>query len=78
MSGYYGQYAPELLDNNYAREIWALYEEGKLEPDTQLTGLFEESAEEADVDSVLEEIKAVLAEEQNRQARMNDSDDRLK
>ncbi|WP_263078606.1 serine protein kinase RIO [Endozoicomonas sp. Mp262] len=78
MSGYYGQYAPELLDNNYAREIWALYEEGKLGPDTQLTGLFEESAEEADVDSVLEEIKAVLAEEQNRQARMNDSDDRLK
>ncbi len=75
MSSYYGQYAPELLNNTYAKEIWAIYQDGKLEPDTQLTGLFEESTEAADVDSVLEEIKAALAEEQNRQARMNDSDD---
>ena len=75
MSEYYGQYAPELLSSRYAKEIWALYEDGKLEPDTELTGLFEESTEAADVDSIMEEIKAVMAEEQERQDRMTDADD---
>ena len=75
MTTYYGQYAPELLNSQYAKEMWALYEDSKLDPETELTGLFEESAESADVDSVLEEIKAVLAEEQERQERMSDADD---
>ena len=75
MTTYYGQYAPELLNSRYASEIWALYEDGKLEPDTELTGLSEESTESADVDSVLEEIRAVLAEEQERQERLSDAGD---
>ncbi|MGI9275171.1 MAG: PA4780 family RIO1-like protein kinase [Endozoicomonas sp.] len=75
MTTYYGQYAPELLNSQYAKEMWALYEDSKLEHDTELTGLFEESTESADVDSVLEEIKAVLAEEQERQERMSDAGD---
>jgi RIO kinase 1 len=75
MRSYYGQYAPELLNTQYAKEIWALYEEGDLTPDTELTGLFEESGEAADVDSVLLEIKEAFAEEQERLARINDSEE---
>ena len=66
---YYSQYAPELLGSQYAKEIWALYENGKLHPEVELTGHFEEKEETADVDAVLQEIKAAVAEEQARQER---------
>jgi len=75
MTQYYGQFAPELLQTQYAKEMWALYEDGELKPETELTGLFEDSGEAADVDSVLEEIKAVYAEEQERLERLNADDD---
>ncbi len=73
MTSYYGQFAPDLLESEYAKEIWALYEDGELSPDVELTGYFEESAEAADVDVVLQEIKAALLEEQERQERMKES-----
>lgn len=73
MTEYYGQYAPELLQTRYAKEMWALYEEGELTPESELTGHFEESEEAADVDSVVEEIKAVLAEERARQERLREA-----
>ncbi|ARN75974.1 PA4780 family RIO1-like protein kinase [Oceanicoccus sagamiensis] len=71
MRSYYGQFAPELLNTDYAREIWALYEDGQLKPDTPLTGLFKDDAEDADVDGVLAEIKAAWAEEQERLERID-------
>jgi RIO kinase 1 len=74
MRDYYGQYAPSVLNTSYAKEMWALYEEGKLFPDTALTGLFKEDNTAANVDSVLEEIKAALYEEQEKQERMNIDD----
>ena len=73
MTTYYGQYAPELLGSKYAKEIWALFENGELHPEVELTGHFEESAEAADVDVVMQEIKAAFAEEQERQERMRDA-----
>ena len=73
MTTYYGQYAPELLGSKYAKEIWALFEDGELHPEVELTGHFEESAEAADVDVVMQEIKAAFAEEQERQERMRDA-----
>ena len=75
MTEYYGQYAPELLRTNYAKEMWALYEDGDLTADTILTGLFEEATEEADVDSVMNEIRSVLAEERKRKERLENADD---
>jgi len=75
MTNYYGQYAPELLETKYAKEIWALFEEGELDPDIQLTGEFDEPTELADVDSVLEEIKAAFAEEQERQERIREANE---
>lgn len=75
MTEYYGQFAPELLGTRYADEIWALYEEGELHPEVQLTGEFDDPEEDADVDSVLEEIKAALEEEQERLERIRVADD---
>ena len=72
MTTYYGQYAPELLGSKYAKEIWALYENGELHPEVELTGHFEESTEAADVDVVMQEIKAAFDEEQERQERLRE------
>lgn len=66
MTRYYGQFAPELLGSNYAGEMWALYEEGELTPETVLTGEFEEARGDVDLDGVMEEIRAALAEEERR------------
>ena len=64
---YYSQFAPQLLETRYDREIWSLYAEGELTPETVLTGHYEDRGEKPDVDSVMAEIKAVLAEERARQ-----------
>ncbi|WP_019676340.1 PA4780 family RIO1-like protein kinase [Arsukibacterium perlucidum] len=69
MRDYYGQYAPQLLQTNYAGEIWALYEAGELHPDVTLTGEFVADESAADVDSVLDQIKAAFAEVEERRAR---------
>ena len=71
---YYAQYVPELLESNYAKEIWNLYENSKLHPDYELTGVFEEDEQAADVDSVLEEIKAAFEEEQRRKERLREAE----
>ena len=70
MRNYYGMYAPELLKTRYAKEMWALYEDGKLTPDRELTGLFEESNERVDLDAVLHEIESAEEEALARQARL--------
>ncbi len=70
MTQYYAHFAPELLDTRYAQEIWHLYQEGNLKPDSVLSGNFQDLREDSDVDGVLEEIKAVLKEEEWRQARL--------
>jgi RIO kinase 1 len=68
MAAYFGRFAPELRSTQYAKEMWALYEAGKLNADVELTGHFVESEISADVDSVLREIEAVRVEEMRRQA----------
>ena len=75
MKRYYGQYAPELLETRYAQEIWALYEDGELLPDSEISGHYEESSESADVDGVMVEIKSILAEEQFRQQRLREAEE---
>ncbi len=74
MAEYFGQFAPELLDTRYAEEMWALFEEGKLTPDSPLTGKVEETQDSADVQAVLREIKAALADEARRQAALQADD----
>lgn len=74
MTRYYGHYAPELLDSRYAKEIWALYEDGELHDESKLTGHFEESTQAADVDAVMEVITAAFVEEQERQAHLSEAE----
>ena len=73
MTRYYANFAPDLLDTQYAKEIWALYEAGELHPDVELTGQFAEDLATADVDSVMLEIKAALDEQQAREARLREN-----
>ena len=74
MRTYYGQFAPELLGTRYADEMWALYADGHLKPETELTGEFEDPTDSADVDGVMLEIKAALAEEEERLERIREAE----
>ncbi len=75
ITSYYALFAPELKNTNYAKEMWSLYEEGELQPETELTGLFEEELQSADVDAVLLEIKAAMAAEAARLERMREAEE---
>lgn len=74
MTDYYAEFASELHNTHYAEEMWALFEAGELTPESELTGYFEFDDSEADVDTVLEEIKSAFAEEQERLERIRDAD----
>jgi RIO kinase 1 len=71
---YYGQFAPQLLVTKYGQEIWELYEDGELQPDSKLTGIFAESDVAADVDGVMQEIESVIDEERKRLERKAEAD----
>ncbi|MDH1469022.1 PA4780 family RIO1-like protein kinase [Shewanella sp. GD03713] len=75
MTQYYGQYAPELLKTQYAKEMWALFEAGQLKADTPLTGKFTEVLVDADVNSVLDEIQAAYDEAQERKLRLQEANE---
>jgi RIO kinase 1 len=70
MRHYYGQFAPELLETHFGEEMWALYEAGDLSPETELFGIVEDDDHCADVDSVLDEIKAAFEQMRENQARL--------
>ncbi|MBR9728053.1 PA4780 family RIO1-like protein kinase [Shewanella intestini] len=73
MTHYYSQFANELSQTQYAKEMWALFEAGNLTPETQLSGKFKDSNHIADVNAVLDEIEAAKEEEQQRLLRINDA-----
>ena len=52
-----GRFAPELLETEFAREIWALYETGELHPDSRLTGIVVRDESPADTSGVIEVIE---------------------
>lgn len=72
---YYAQFAPELASSQYAKEIWALFEAGNLNPETPLTGSFIEEEREVDLNAVLDEINAAFTEMQDRKARQQAEND---
>ncbi len=74
MRRYFGRFASELLDTDYGREIWSLYESGNLHPDSKLTGHFGPDTHSADVGEVLAVIDAAAEEERDRQERMQMDD----
>jgi RIO kinase 1 len=62
-----GRFAPELIATDYAREMWTLFQEGELRPDSVLTGVFVRDEAPADVDAVIEAIDEARAEAERRQ-----------
>jgi len=48
-----GRFAPELLETEFAREMWSLFEQGELKPDSNLTGRFARDETQVDPESVM-------------------------
>ena len=67
LANFFSTAAPELLNSQYGKEIWNLYQAGLLTPDTPLTGRVAAPTEPVDVDAVIEEIELARLEEEDRQ-----------
>ena len=67
---FFGQFAPELLQTHFGPEIWELYQRGALDPETVLTGRFEQKVGAVNVSHVLREIDDARAEDAARRLRM--------
>ncbi len=76
MRATFGRAAPELLETEFAREIWKLYEAGELTPQSVLTGRFARDAATADVDAVLTQIEDERREAEDRQRRRAEAEAR--
>lgn len=75
ITSYYGQFAPQLLKTRYGKEIWQLYEDGKLTPETPLTGKFVEEERVVDMDSLMDEIITAEDEYYERQRASRERDE---
>lgn len=70
LKDYFGQFAPDLLSSDYAKEMWALYARGDLKPDTTLTGRFHVSHKAVDLKGVMREIEDTKKAEAARLIRL--------
>lgn len=70
LRGFFGRFAPELLDTDYGHEIWDLYRRGALDPAVALTGRFVHETGAVDVGHVMREIDDAREEEAARRLRM--------
>lgn len=68
----FSQFAPTLLETQYAEEIWALYEHGGLHPEVELTGRFVCEKPPVDLEGVMREIDDAQEEEAARLQRLQD------
>jgi len=70
------RFAPELATTHFGEEMWALYEKGDLQPDTELTGRFVFDQRRADVHAVRMSIEDArqenLIRQQGREAAAED------
>jgi RIO kinase 1 len=70
LAAYFGQFAPQLLDASYGKEIWRLFEAGVLTTDSPLTGRVEVDASPVDLDELMDDIEDARLEEEERLRRM--------
>jgi RIO kinase 1 len=62
MRNFFGQFAPELLKTQYGKEIWQLFERGKLTVETALTGQYQAPKGKVDVKNIIKVISAAEKE----------------
>jgi RIO kinase 1 len=74
MRASFGRSAPDLLETDYAREIWALYEAGSLTPESSLSGRHARDETPADVAAVLLTIEDERREAEERERRRAEAD----
>ena len=65
--GTLGRFAPELLESDFALEMWALFEQGELTADSQLTGVFARDETAADAEGVLVAVEDAREEALRRE-----------
>ncbi|WP_395687588.1 PA4780 family RIO1-like protein kinase [Caenimonas koreensis] len=70
LRGFFGQFAPELLNTNYGAQMWDLFQRGLLSTDTELTGQFARDERAVDLTGVMREVDDARAEEAARILRM--------
>lgn len=70
LRGFFGRFAPELLQTDYGSEIWDLYQRGVLQPETVLTGRFAHKTGPVNLGAVMGEIDDARAEDAARRLRM--------
>jgi len=75
MANYYGQYAPELIGSQFAEEMWALYEKSELTPESELTGVISSPNKSANIESILDEIKAAFEENEAKLERLREANE---
>jgi RIO kinase 1 len=66
-----GRFAPELLDTEFAAEMWSLFEQGELLPESELTGIYAVEETAADPDAVMLVIEDAREEAIQRQLRQD-------
>ncbi|MCI0592984.1 RIO kinase 1 [Chromohalobacter marismortui] len=72
MRAWFGRFEPALLNTDYGKEIWALYEAGELHPDSPLTGHFEPDTLDVDVMELMAVIDDAREEAEERRERERD------
>ncbi len=72
LAAYFGRSAPELLPTQFAKEMWELYENGRLYPKTKLTGHVEQNEKQADVNELMRNIDDVREEAIRRRERRDE------
>ena len=70
LRSFFSVYAPKLASTQYGKEIWQLYGDGLLTPDSVLTGQVEIDTRPADVGAVMREIALAEQEEREKQLRL--------
>ena len=65
--GTLGRFAPELLETEYAQEMWALFQQGELHAESELTGVFARDESAADPESVLMAVEDAREEALQRE-----------
>ena len=70
LRNFFSVFAPKLASTQYGKEIWQLYGDGLLTPDSVLTGQVEIDTRPADVGAVMHEIALAEQEEHEKQVRL--------
>lgn len=66
VTAYFAKFAPELIETQYAKEIWQIFKNGQLKPDTPLTGKFKVLHAAADLAGIFDAIQGAEEDDEER------------